>query len=100
MRFVTSAGDFLLRMLTYGVFINCALAVFNLIPMPPLDGSKIIYGLVPDISEQTVWKLERYGPPVLMGLIFIGYLTGFSILWMVMGPPVRFLSAIFSGGLL
>jgi len=96
----TAAGEFLLKMVTYGIFINVALAIFNLIPVPPLDGSKILYGLVPSVSHEAVWKLERYGPMVLMGVIFLGYITRFSILWMIMGPPVRFLTSIFSGGML
>ena len=92
------AGGFFLRMVSYGIFINCALAVFNLIPVPPLDGSKIIYGLWPGMTAVTMFKLERYGPAVLMGLIFFGFLTGYSILWSVIGPPVRLLVGLFSGG--
>lgn len=95
-----ATGGFLARMISYGIFINCALAVFNLIPVPPLDGSKIIYGLWPGMTAVTMFKLERYGPAVLMGLIFFGFLTGYSILWTFIGPPVRFLSGIFSGGAL
>jgi Zn-dependent protease len=92
--------DVVVSMVTYGIFINCALAVFNLIPVPPLDGSKILYGLIPSMTNEQVWKLERYGPRVLMGVIFIGFLTGFSILWTVMAPPVRLLVSLFSGGTL
>ena len=89
---------FFVHMVTFGVFINCALAVFNLIPVPPLDGSKILYGLIPGLSHEAVWKLERYGPIVLMALIFLGFITNFSILWAIMGPPVRLLVSLFSGG--
>jgi len=94
------AGGFFVRMVYYGIFINCALAVFNLIPVPPLDGSKIIYGLWPGMTAVTMFKLERYGPAVLMGLIFFGFLTGYSILWSLIGPPVRLLMGLFSGGAL
>lgn len=85
------------QMVTYGVYINCALAVFNLLPVPPLDGSKIIYGLFPGLSAQDMFRLERYGPMVLMGLILIGFLTGHSLLWMVLRPPVEFLMKLLSG---
>lgn len=94
----SAGGEFFTRMITYGVFINCALAVFNLIPVPPLDGSKIMYGMFSGMTAETMWKLERYGPIVLMGLIVLGYISRFDILWMIMGPPVRILSAIFTGG--
>jgi len=95
-----ATGGFFGRMIAYGIFINCALAVFNLIPVPPLDGSKIVYGLLPGMTAVTMYKLERYGPAVLMGLIFFGFITGYSILWSVIGPPVRMLSGILSGGAL
>jgi Zn-dependent protease len=102
LRLIPAGGtsEFVVSMVTYGIFINCALAVFNLIPVPPLDGSKILYGLIPGMTHEQVWKLERYGPMVLMGVILIGFLTGFSILWTVMAIPVRFLVALFSGGAL
>ena len=57
--------------------INCGLAVFNLIPIPPLDGSKVLFAM---LSERTYWKLmryERYAMPVLIGLVFFGVLDGF-----------------------
>jgi len=93
-------GGFFVTMCTFGVFINCAIAVFNLLPLAPLDGSKIIYGLVPALKAESIVKMERYGPAVLMGLIFIGFLTGYSLLWAVIGPPVQFLVTIASGGAL
>ena len=95
-----AGGGFFVTMCTFGVFINCALAVFNLLPVAPLDGSKIIYGLVPSLTAESIIKMERFGPPILMGLIFIGFLTGYSLLWAIMGPPVRLLVTIVSGGAL
>jgi len=93
-------GGFFGRIMIYGIFINSALAVFNLIPVPPLDGSKIIYGLFPRVRAESIYKLEHYGPMVLMALIFIGFITHFSPLWMIIGPPVNALVWLFSGGLL
>lgn len=92
--------EFFLHMTTYGVFINCALAVFNLLPVPPLDGSKILYGLWRGLSEVDLWRMERIGPLVLFGLLLIGWLSGYSLLWLVLGPPVHFLIGLFSGGAL
>ena len=54
------------------VYINLILAVFNLIPLPPLDGSKILAGLLPDSGAQMIYSLERYGPIFLLILIFTG----------------------------
>lgn len=54
------------------VSINVALAIFNLIPVPPLDGSKILAGLLPDRYAEYVYRLEQYGFIILLALIFTG----------------------------
>jgi Zn-dependent protease len=87
----------LLRILGMGVVMNLSLAFFNLIPLPPLDGSKILYGLAPDRWDYALYKLERIGPALLMGLILIGFVAGFSPIWTVMSPFVRFFTLAFSG---
>ena len=51
------------------IYINVILAFFNLIPVPPLDGSKILAGLLPDAGAQIVYSLERYGPLLLIVLL-------------------------------
>ncbi len=77
--------------------INIALAVFNLIPIPPLDGSQIFSGLLIRSQPQLVHNLQAYGPQILIGLILIGYFTGFSPLWMFMKPFVKFFLLLFAG---
>ncbi len=61
-----------IRLLQPLVQINLILAAFNLIPVPPLDGSKILAGLLPDSGAQLIYSLERYGPLLLLLLIFTG----------------------------
>ena len=87
----------LLRILGMGVVMNLSLAFFNLIPLPPLDGSKILYGLAPDRWDYALYRLERIGPAILMGLILMGFLVGFSPIWTVMSPFVRLFTLAFSG---
>jgi len=82
---------------TYAVLINCALAFFNLIPLPPLDGSKILFGLLPTQYDHIVMEIERIGPIALMILIGIGFLTGVSIIWVIIGPFVRLFFGLFTG---
>lgn len=54
------------------ITINLILAAFNLIPVPPLDGSKILAGLLPDSGTVFVYSLEQYGPLILLLLIVTG----------------------------
>ncbi len=77
-----------LLFLQTGVIINLALAMFNLIPVPPLDGSKILLGFLPDPQAYKFAKLEPYGPIFLLILILSG------IIGKVLFPIVFFLFRI------
>ncbi|MGI5921468.1 MAG: site-2 protease family protein [Syntrophomonadaceae bacterium] len=68
-----SGNNLLLIQLVYPlVSINLILAAFNLIPVPPLDGSRILAGLLPDSGTQAIYSLEQYGPLLLLLLIITG----------------------------
>jgi Zn-dependent protease len=88
-------------LLTYVVFmslqINLALAIFNILPIAPLDGSKILSGLLPARFEKMLYFMERYGPFILLGLIIFGSVTGVSVLGGIIWPFVKFFSRIFAG---
>jgi Zn-dependent protease len=88
-------------LLIYVVFmslkINLALAIFNILPIAPLDGSKILSSILPDGFEKIFYFMERYGPFILLGLIIFGRLTGVSILGGIIWPFVKFFSNIFAG---
>ncbi|MCK8825721.1 site-2 protease family protein [Fuchsiella alkaliacetigena] len=60
--------------LQLGVGINLGLAIFNLLPVPPLDGSKILAGFLPRKYDSIIYQLEAYGPFVLLFLVFTGVL--------------------------
>ncbi|GAC1402001.1 MAG: site-2 protease family protein [Pyrinomonadaceae bacterium] len=59
-------------LLTYGIFMNASLAVFNLMPFPPLDGSKILATFLPASMQDALIALERYGFLILMAAIYFG----------------------------
>lgn len=61
-------------MLYYMAQINIILAAFNLIPIPPLDGSKILMGFVSDRIQHALSRLEPYGFFIIIGLLFFGVL--------------------------
>ena len=77
--------------------INIMLAVFNMIPIPPLDGSQIFSGLMVRNNPDIVMKLQMYGPQILMGLILFGMFTSFSPIWMIISPFVNFFMFLFAG---
>jgi Zn-dependent protease len=77
--------------------INLALAIFNILPIAPLDGSKILSALLPARYGKLIYFLERYGPFILIGLILFGQATGVSVLGGLIWPFVDFFSALFAG---
>ena len=90
-------GGPILSMIFLFTQINIMLAVFNMIPIPPLDGSQIFSGLMMRKNPELVDKLQTYGPQILLGLIMIGYFTRISPIWMVMSPFVNFFLFLFAG---
>ena len=89
-------GTFILMLVLF-TQINIMLAVFNMIPIPPLDGSQIFSGLMIQKNPDLVMKLQMYGPQILFGLILIGYFTQLSPIWWVMSPFVNFFLFLFAG---
>ena len=70
-----TVGQYLLDMLLLTARISIGLAIFNLIPVPPLDGSKILLSLLPDEGYRFVLRYERYGSLLLFALVALGVLS-------------------------
>ena len=70
-------GDIILEVFTTTAVISIGFAVFNIIPIPPLDGSKILFSLLPQRFYNILMQYERYGMIVLIALIYFGAIDGF-----------------------
>ncbi len=99
LRFSASLGSGALasdydRILVSIVLYNCLLAVFNLLPVPPLDGANVVFGLLPP-RQQYAWRTyQQYGPMLLLLLL----LVGFRFLNTLVGVPASFLINLLIGG--
>ncbi len=75
-----SGVDVVVRMLVWFIYIGIVLAVFNMIPIPPLDGSRVLYGLLPDSIAARYARVETYGIFILFAFfLFGGKLLGYFI---------------------
>jgi Zn-dependent protease len=78
-------------------FLNLYLAFFNLIPLPPLDGSGVLSALLPVEYARKYESMGRYGTLILIMLIAIGGFGGFSIIRLIAGTPASILFRLFTG---
>ena len=86
----------LARILITIVLINLFLAVFNMIPLAPLDGSKVLWGLMPYSWSRTYEQIQQYSLFILI-LLIIPLGAGGSILGQIINPPVEILSRLLLG---
>ena len=79
------------------IYINLVLMVFNLIPLAPLDGEKILYHLLPANWRSPMDIVRSYGPMILIMLIIAGPYIGFNFFGTILGPPVQILFSVLTG---
>ena len=73
------------------------MAVFNLIPLAPLDGFKVALGVLPREIASSYARLETYGPVILLLVIMVDIFTGAGILGSIISPVVNFLGLVVAG---
>lgn len=90
LRFLPLSGTFA-SLLAVIVYANVLLGVFNLVPIPPLDGSKVLYAILPDSMWQIKRALDQYGFFILMIFIFFFF--------RMISPVINYIFNLFTGGI-
>jgi Zn-dependent protease len=97
---VALASELTYRLLIWGMLINLSLALFNLLPLFPLDGSHVLKNLLPREQAYRFGLFsQRYGAAILMGLLFVGFVSDVSPLTVLIGVPSDWLLGLLLRGL-
>ena len=88
---------FFIQMLLYAILINLALGIFNLIPIPPMDGSKILGGFLSDEAYYKYTAREKQGAQILILIFAISYIFRLNLIGAIIMPPLNFCMKLLTG---
>lgn len=91
--FLPTLPQFLLEF----IFINLLLMLFNLIPLFPLDGEKVLDYFLPPQQSQVLDRIRPYSPLILFAIVFIGPALGLNIIQWIISPPLNLLFRLLVG---
>jgi Zn-dependent protease len=89
-RLISPEFSYLFVILAYGIWINVALAIFNMLPMYPLDGSSVLKGLVPDYVAEKLTGLDKFGAFLILGSFLLDQFAGTRIIGTILMYPINY----------
>jgi Zn-dependent protease len=96
-RYFLFPGDLYRTVLFTMLFMNIGLGLFNLLPIPPLDGSHVLESLLPYNALVKYRQIERYAPMVLLSIFFADQFLHLRIFSRLLGYPIFYLAELFTG---
>ncbi len=88
-RLITPEFSYLFVILAYGIWINVALAIFNMLPMYPLDGSSVLKGMVPHHVADKLTDLDKFGAFLILGVFLLDHFANTGILGTILMYPIN-----------
>jgi Zn-dependent protease len=94
-------APWLVQTLYQSILLNLILAIFNMMPIPPLDGGRVITSILPNVLAKPFARLERYGFLILLGIVFLLPMLGrqigadLNLLRWAVSSPLRWLTPFF-----
>ena len=89
-RLISPEFSYLFVILAYGIWINVALAIFNMLPMYPLDGASVLKGMVSQKIAERMTNLDRFGGFLILGVFLLDHFAHTGILGTILMLPINY----------
>ncbi len=89
-RLISPEFSYLFVILAYGIWINVALAIFNMLPMYPLDGASVLKGMVSQKIAERMTNLDRFGAFLILGVFLLDHFAHTGILATILMLPINY----------
>ena len=96
-RFLMLPVEIYLQLLLWLILMNIGLGLFNLLPLPPLDGSHVLENILSPKAAQTYRRFGRYGPFILIGIVLLDNFAHTGIISRILIGPMFYLAHLFAG---
>ena len=89
-RLISPEFSYLFVILAYGIWINVALAIFNMLPIFPLDGSSVLKGMVPASVAERLTSMDKFGAFLILGVFLMDQFANTGIIGAILMYPINY----------